>query len=192
MKNPVQRDTMDGYLRDLDRRLRNIERRPVRLVAGTNGGGGGTPNWPDGFPTYDPRYVNVGGDAMQGDLVLAADPDMPMEAATKQYVDSLIGGGESGVDEVYIGSGPPPDPTGLNPALELWYDPGASMPGAAYIFNQGVASTVWTIDHPLDFFPNVTVIDSAGTQVEGDVHYVDADTISITFTAAFSGTAYLS
>jgi hypothetical protein len=29
---------------------------------------GGAPNWPDGYPTYDPRYVNVPGDTMTGPL----------------------------------------------------------------------------------------------------------------------------
>jgi hypothetical protein len=29
---------------------------------------GGTPNWPDGYPSYDPRYVNVDGDTMTGVL----------------------------------------------------------------------------------------------------------------------------
>lgn len=34
------------------------------------GGGGAQPDWTLGFPTYDPRYVNVGGDTMTGALAL--------------------------------------------------------------------------------------------------------------------------
>lgn len=42
------------------------------------------------------------------------------------------GGGGDAVDEVYVGAGPPNDPTGLDPTLELWYDPDAEaelLPG---------------------------------------------------------------
>ena len=61
-----------------------------------------------------------------------------------------------------------------------------------YVFTQGTAATTWTINHPLPFPPNVTVVDSTGTQVEGDVVYIDADTLTVGFSAAFSGIAYLS
>jgi len=44
------------------------------------------------------NYVDRGGDTMTGDLVLPQDPDQPLEAATKQYVDSAVVGGNY-VDE---------------------------------------------------------------------------------------------
>lgn len=61
-----------------------------------------------------------------------------------------------------------------------------------YVHVQGVAASFWTINHPLTFQPNVAVVDSTGEQVEGTVDYVDADTITVEFSAAFVGTAYLS
>jgi hypothetical protein len=64
--------------------------------------------------------------------------------------------------------------------------------GFNYVHTQTVASTVWIIVHNLNGFPNITVADSAGTVVEGDVVYVDSNTIQLTFSAPFSGTAYLS
>jgi hypothetical protein len=57
---------------------------------------------------------------------------------------------------------------------------------------QGVASATWTIVHNLKFYPNVTVQDSAGNIVEGEISYTNSDSLVITFSAAFSGTAYLS
>lgn len=60
-----------------------------------------------------------------------------------------------------------------------------------YIHNQGVASDVWTVAHNLGKYPSVTVVDSAGTVVIGDVAYLDSDNIEISFCGAFSGTAYL-
>lgn len=45
----------------------------------------------------DSVYINTAGDTMTGALVLAADPTAALEAATKQYVDSVAAGGLSGV-----------------------------------------------------------------------------------------------
>ena len=63
--------------------------------------------------------------------------------------------------------------------------------GGFFVHTQGVPSAVWTIAHDLPYRPNITVVDSAGEQVEGEVDYVGAQ-IVVTFSAAFSGTAYLS
>lgn len=63
---------------------------------------------------------------------------------------------------------------------------------AVHVHEQGSASDVWRIKHELDYQPNVTVVDSAGTQVEGDVEYPSANEIVARFTAPFSGRAYLS
>jgi hypothetical protein len=59
------------------------------------------------------------------------------------------------------------------------------------VFNQGVPSSVWNITHNLNKFPSVTVIDSAGTEVEGDVNYVDVNNLTISFSSAFAGKASL-
>lgn len=57
---------------------------------------------------------------------------------------------------------------------------------------QGVASATWNVVHNLNFYPNVTVQDSAGNIVEGEIAYTNSDSLVITFSTAFSGTAYLS
>lgn len=48
-----------------------------------------------GYTSGDPRKVDVAGDTMTGDLVLAADPDEDFEAATKHYVDNMTGAGSA-------------------------------------------------------------------------------------------------
>lgn len=63
---------------------------------------------------------------------------------------------------------------------------------AAYVHTQGVASSLWTINHNLGSRCNVTVVDSTGRQVEGDVVFQDDNTVVIEFSGAFSGSAYLS
>ena len=68
------------------------------------------------------------------------------------------------------------------------------LPGdsATYVFSQDVPSDTWIINHGLPYHPNVTVVDSAGTTVEGDVVYTTATDLTVSFTFAFSGKAYLS
>ena len=68
--------------------------------------------------------------------------------------------------------------------------PGPS--GGSYVHHQAVPTAVWTIVHGLGYFPNVTVFDTTGDTVEGDVAFPDADTVVLTFSAGFGGTAYLS
>jgi len=50
---------------------------------------------------------------------------------------------------------------------------------------------IWEIIHNLEKYPSVTVIDSANTIVEGEVTYIDLNTLNVNFSAGFSGTAYL-
>lgn len=56
---------------------------------------------------------------------------------------------------------------------------------------QGVSSATWTINHGLNKFPSVTVKDSAGSIVIGEIEYNDKDNVTLTFSGAFSGEAYL-
>lgn len=49
-----------------------------------------------------------------------------------------------------------------------------------------------TLDHDLNFCPNVTVKDSAGDVCETGIEYVSFNTITLTMAQPVSGTAYLS
>lgn len=60
-----------------------------------------------------------------------------------------------------------------------------------YRHDQSTASDTWTITHPLDKYPSITIVDSAGDEVEGAVNYVGLTTIVVSFSAAFSGSAFL-
>lgn len=60
-----------------------------------------------------------------------------------------------------------------------------------YTHQQSSASSQWLVDHGMGKYPSVTVVDSAGDQVEGDVEYVDTSSLRIVFSAAFAGRAYL-
>lgn len=58
-------------------------------------------------------------------------------------------------------------------------------------FTQNIPSAVWEINHNMNKNPSVTVVDSAGTCVEGQVQYTDNNNLVITFSADFSGFADL-
>lgn len=62
----------------------------------------------------------------------------------------------------------------------------------SHTHNQNVASNTWYITHNLGFYPNITVVDSGGTIYEGEIDYVSNNAVTLTFSAAFSGKAYLS
>jgi hypothetical protein len=60
-----------------------------------------------------------------------------------------------------------------------------------YIHDQQVASTTWIVNHNMNKYPSVNVVDTANDEVTGDVKYNSLNQITISFTAAFSGKAYL-
>lgn len=72
--------------------------------------------------------------------------------------------------------------------------PGEAFEGTGdlnYVHTQSAASAVWTINHGLGKYPSVVAIDSAGTQWEGEVTYLNDDSLTIEFSVPFGGTAYL-
>jgi hypothetical protein len=72
--------------------------------------------------------------------------------------------------------------------LPTW---GASDSDKTFVFTQAVASSVWNITHNLNKFPSVTIVDSSNREVEGDVLYIDNNSITLNFSAAFTGKAYI-
>ena len=60
-----------------------------------------------------------------------------------------------------------------------------------FVHTQATTASSWTISHTLDGFPSVTVVDSAGTVVIGEVSYNSTSSVTVSFESAFSGKAYL-
>ena len=59
-----------------------------------------------------------------------------------------------------------------------------------YVHDQNVASATWVVTHNLEKNASVTVVDSAGTVVQGQVDYDSLNQVTLTFSGAFSGKAY--
>ena len=69
-------------------------------------------------------------------------------------------------------------------------DPGEDAP-QPYTHNQQQASATWSITHNMGCYPSVSVTDSAGSVVYGDVKYLNENSLTVSFIAPFSGVAYL-
>lgn len=83
--------------------------------------------------------------------------------------------------DIIIGETGPQGPSGV---------PSPTTLGHVHIEN--IPSDTWTISHGLGFIPNITVVDSGGTVVEGSYNYPNSNTVVATFSGSFSGKAYLS
>jgi hypothetical protein len=75
---------------------------------------------------------------------------------------------------------------GTNVVLAMDY-----VPALSYNHDQAVASNTWVINHNLNKYPSVTITDSANDEVEGEVRYNGLNSLTVRFSAPFSGKAYL-
>lgn len=105
---------------------------------------------------------------------------------------TLASSGEQGVPGPQGAQGPqgPQGVPGSNGAQGPQGEKGDS--GGFYKHTQGSPSSSWTINHNLGYNPAITIVDSAGTVVEGSYEFVNVNTAIATFTSGFSGYAYLS
>ena len=60
-----------------------------------------------------------------------------------------------------------------------------------FVFNQAVASATWTVQHDLNKFPSVTSVNINNIEMYGEVVFNDLNNLTINFSAAFSGQAFI-
>jgi len=94
-------------------------------------------------------------------------------------------------DNGYVGSDGPQGPQGPQGETGPQGPQGIAASHATYTHNQNTSSATWTITHNLNCFPSVMVVDSGGSVVYGNIEYLDANSLRLTFVAAFGGKAYL-
>lgn len=61
---------------------------------------------------------------------------------------------------------------------------------ANYVYTQSSPSATWVVNHNLNKYCSVTVVDSADNTVYGDVLYNSLNQVTLTFAGAFSGKAF--
>ncbi|MEO1035212.1 MAG: hypothetical protein AAFX44_06585 [Pseudomonadota bacterium] len=93
-------------------------------------------------------------------------------------------------------------PTGAYPITNLYVTPGNRRINAEYEgglffasqpcnYVQPTAETVWTINHQLGYRPSVTIFDTDGDEVIGEIDHVSVNELNITFSSAIAGTVHL-
>jgi hypothetical protein len=71
-------------------------------------------------------------------------------------------------------------------------DSGVSVESlGGYTHEQTTASAEWNITHNLNKHPSCTIVDSAETEVQGELEYINNNSLKLTFIGAFAGKAYL-
>ncbi len=60
-----------------------------------------------------------------------------------------------------------------------------------YVEDFSLATTTWVINHNLGKYPSVSTVDSAGSIINGAITYNNENKITVVFTSATSGKAYL-
>lgn len=61
----------------------------------------------------------------------------------------------------------------------------------SHIHNQTVSSSTWSVTHNLNKFPSVSIVDATNAEVIGEVEHVNSNSLTIKFSAPFSGKAFL-
>ena len=67
----------------------------------------------------------------------------------------------------------------------------AGSGGSFYVHTQNTPASAWVIIHNLNGNPTAVVFDSGGSQCEGTFSYQSLNQMTITFTSAFAGIAYI-
>lgn len=75
--------------------------------------------------------------------------------------------------------------TGLTEAL-------SEVSDKKFVYEQGIASDTWVIEHNLNKCPSVTVVDSSGyVRIPNDIKYDNENKITVYLISAFTGKAFL-
>ena len=98
------------------------------------------------------------------------------------YIGGAYPGGGSGSDLTIEGSAL----IGVNTSGDI-----VTITSQTYVHEQGIASEVWEIQHNLNKFPNVVLVDSAGTTFRAAVTYDSLDKCTVYMNGATTGKAFL-
>lgn len=113
-------------------------------------------------------------------------------------------------DEIKYGDGAPPDPATSTPTSSIYIDNASGIqyrlsddgttwvpiPGTGYLASGKydftfTAATEWVIDHILDGYPEVMLLDSDGNEIEAAIVYNSVSRVTVTFSEPVAGSAHL-
>lgn len=127
--------------------------------------------------TDNPVQIEVGTSGPQG----AQGP----AGTTPTITVGTVSTGNAGTNAVVTNSG-----TSTNAVFDFTIPRGDN--GGAYTHVQNAVSNTWVVNHNLGYYPQVTVVESGGSLVEGVIAYNSNNQLTITFSVSISGYAYIS
>lgn len=83
------------------------------------------------------------------------------------------------------------DPTILGAMVKDYIDINGVSASSFNYDRGGVASAQWIIEHNLNKYPIISIMDDSGNQVEADINYNSLNSVTITFAKPLSGKAVL-
>ena len=113
-------------------------------------------------------------------LAAAATAEQPGSSNTVYYYGQKIVVLTTASADLYI----------IQPDKTLKYI-GSGGDDKSFEFTQATAANVWNIKHNMNKYPSVSIVDSGGNIIYGDVEYIDLNNCVCHFSAPFSGKAYL-
>lgn len=151
-------------------------------IAVRNGFRGTENQWLQSLKGKDGKTIS-GGFGVAGASAYQIAVRNGFEGTEQEWLASLKGSGNGGYDDTEI----------RNEILNIKNQIGNLSSGSDsnYVHNQSQPLDTWSITHNLNKYPSVTVIDSAGSKVEGTVTYISNEEIKIEFSSPFSGKAIL-
>ena len=60
-----------------------------------------------------------------------------------------------------------------------------------FVYTQAAPAITWTITHNLEKYPSVSIVNSSNQLGYGQVNYISLNQLTVTFSAAFAGKAFL-
>ncbi|MFL6353379.1 MAG: hypothetical protein ACJ74Z_16225 [Bryobacteraceae bacterium] len=161
------------------------------------------------YDLHDANHLETIQALLPGDRIHLLIPDNPDSWHIYEVIDLPVDQGSDTYAipvETYDGSSPataPTEPISVLTAFQFMPRPGPPGPqgpagpsgsagGSSYIHNQIAVADVWVIMHSLGRYPSVTVVDSGGSVVFPDIHYDDANQVTVVFGSLTSGKVYLS
>lgn len=113
--------------------------------------------------------------------VLEEGDRLTMEVTARHHDDNCIFDGYVSIERRSLGAGG-----------ELRVQVANTNLSGNYLHFQVPAATTWVIPHMLGRYPNVTTVDSLGREIEGEVTYLDPNTVRADFEVAVGGSAFCS
>jgi hypothetical protein len=194
-------DAMSAGLNDGDAYINGVTGTVKRIGVGDSSNAGGsnfdnydhwdlTINGIDGLPINSGEAVNfVNGD----NVTITRENNDIIFSATNNYIKGVIGDGNSSLTIEREGLSNIVHDLSHNHdgvyATESRVD--AIEEDKNYVHTQSTPSTQWVINHNMNKFPNVAIIDENNNTIWTEVVYNDLNTITINFNSAMSGTVTL-